>query len=796
MAMLKNLLLVALRNFRRDKWYSLLNILGLTIGITFSLFLIFYVKDELSYDRYHVNADRIYRINGYSKEPEKDEMKWAVTQTPLATTLQRDFPEVEQATRFFPAGRQLFKIGDNQLYIDKVFMADSNVFKIFSWPFMEGDPRTALVAPHSIVLTRSVADNIFGKDARAVGRSVMNDTVTYKVTGVIPDVPKNSHLLFNALISATTLPPRALKGSWGGFGIYTYVLLKPNARPEVLQDKLQSLYGKFIAPIFAQFNIKIRYVVVPLTSLHLHTETTNEPEQAGSMSYIYIFSSVALFMLIIASINYMNLTTARSARRAREIGIRKVAGSTRGQLVAQFLVESILTTLVALILGIVLIALLLPTFNLLSGKTFSFRTLLQPDTYLILLALIVFVGFAGGSYPAFYLSRFNPVSVLKGSLSMAGGSVLLRRVLVVVQFSISMIMLICTLIVYRQLEYLHNRDLGFNKDQVLTIRPSSRQNLGNRVQAFEDEVRNIPRVSSVSSSQNVPGDGVNFNLFSVQSDKGYVQKGVDNYGVDENFVSTMGMRIVKGRNFAGPADSSRILVNENMVKYYNWDQPIGKRVKFPGDTSAFFMEVIGVVKDFNQRSMYTPIGPLILFYQPRSNNTLSLKLRPEDIQATLATVESKWKGIFHDIPFEYTFLDRDFDSQFAADQRRGKIFTAFSGLTIIITCLGLLGLIAFITEQRRKEISIRKVLGASVGTLVPMVTGNFVLLVGISCLFACPVAWFFMYKWLNAFPYHSRLSVAPFLLSALAVLLITLLTVIFHALRAAVANPAKSLRTE
>src|SRR5580692_1998899 len=417
--MLRNLLLVALRNFKRDKWYSLLNILGLTIGITFSLFLIFYVRDELSYDRYHVNADRIDRINGYAKEPEKEEMKWAVTQLPLAPTLQRDFPEVEQATRIMPAGKQLFKIGDNQLYVDKVFLADSNVFKMFSWPFIEGDPRTALVVPHSIVLTRSVADRIFGKDVRALGRSIMSDTVNYKVTGVVPDVPKNSHLLFNALISITSLPPQMLSqtGNWGGFGLFTYVLLKPNARPETLQAKLKPLYDKYMAPIFAQYNIKIRYEVVPITSIHLHTSVDNEPEQQGSMSYIYIFSAVALFMLIIACINYMNLTTARSARRAREIGIRKVTGSLQSQLVAQFLIESSLLAIISMVLSLVAVYFLLPAFNSLSGKFISFHTLLEPQTFLILIGIILFVGLLGGSYPAFYLSKFNPVSILKGSLS-------------------------------------------------------------------------------------------------------------------------------------------------------------------------------------------------------------------------------------------------------------------------------------------------------------------------------------------------------------------------------------------
>jgi putative ABC transport system permease protein len=416
---------------------------------------------------------------------------------------------------------------------------------------------------------------------------------------------------------------------------------------------------------------------------------------------------------------------------------------------------------------------------------------------LILLALVVFVGIVGGSYPAFYLSKFNPVNILKGSLSKSSSNANLRRSLVVIQFSISMIMLICTWVVYGQLKYLRNKDLGFNKEQVMNLSANTNRDVRSSIVSFKNEIRKNPQVVSISTSQAVPGSGINFNLFSIETKNGFVDKGVDCYAIDEDYFRTLGMKMVKGRNFSGLADTlRRIIVNENMVKEYGWgDNAIGKKVKFPGDTSGNYLEVIGVVKDFNQKSLYNPIAPLILFYSP-SNNGLQLKLNTQNISSTIAGLEKTWKTIFPDLPFQYTFLDQDFDSQYAADQKRGKIFTAFSILTILITCLGLLGLIAFTTEQRQKEISIRKILGAGIGQLVPLITKNFVLLVGISCLIAFPIAWLFMDKWLKIFPYNTGLSVTPFLLSALTVLLITLLTVIFHTLKAALANPANALRSE
>jgi putative ABC transport system permease protein len=795
--MIKNLLLVALRNLKRDKWYSLLNILGLMIGITFSLFLIFYIKDELSYDRYNKNADRIYRIKSYIKEPEKEVMKMAITQFPLGPELKKDYPEVEEAVRFVRNPKTMFKNGDMRFYEDKIFVCDSNLFKVFTYQFIEGNPETALVEPKSIVLTQSVAEKYFGKNISVLGKTLQNDKgEIFKITAVVKDVPKNSHIIFHILISVSSLP-KDFANNWGGFGFYTYVLLKPNTNANAFEKKLLPLYEKFMAPIFAQFNIKIHYGVQSLLSIHLRSDVGNEPEELGNISYIYIFSAVALFMLLIACINYMNLTTARSARRGKEIGIRKVTGCSRAQLIAQFLIESTLTAIIALLMSIILILIFLPVFNSLSGKSIAFRTLLEPQTFLILIGLVVLVGLLGGSYPAFYLSKFNPISVLKGSLSKGSSNVNLRRMLVIVQFAISMIMLICTWVVSTQLNYLRNIDLGFNKERVLSISANANGDISSKILAFKNDVRENPQVVSVSTASTVPGgQNIGFNLFSVETKNGFTQKGIWNYAVDEDYFKTLGMQIINGRPFSGLSDTLRsIIINENMVKYYGWGSAIGKKVKYPGDTSGFYFEVVGVVKDFNQQSLYNPIAPLMLLYRP-NNNGIQVKLDPRNIPQALAGIEKSWKTVFPELPFSYTFLDQDFDSQYAADQKRGKIFTSFSVLTILITCLGLLGLIAFTTEQRQKEISIRKIMGARVGQIVPMITRNFIFLVGISCVFAFPVAYYFMNKWLGLFSYSTGLTVLPFLFSALAVLCITMLTVIFHAVKAAIANPSKSLRAE
>jgi putative ABC transport system permease protein len=796
--MLKNIWLIALRNFKKDKWYSLLNVLGLTVGMTFSLFLIFYIIDELNYDRYHEKADRICRIVSYIQERDKN-TNWTSTQLPLGPTLKKDFPEVEESVRMRSQERTLFKKGNDGFYETKIYYADSNIFKIFTIKFLEGNAASALSAPNSIVISKTLAEKYFGKNTQVVGKTMKTVYDVYKVTGVIEDVPKNSHIRYDMLISMSTF----LKGNhggddnWGSFYLFTYVLLKPGTNALAFEKKLLPMYDKYMAPIFSKYNVKIHYGVMPITSIHLHSTLEGEPEELGSMNYIWVFSAVAFFMLLIACINYMNLTTARSARRAKEIGIRKVAGSTKKQLVSQFLSESVLTAFMALVLSVLLVILLLSAFNSISGKSFNLQTLLQPFNIILLFSIMLFTGLVGGSYPAFYLSGFQPVSILKGALSRASGNVTLRRTLVVLQISISMIMLICTYVVYSQLAYLRKKDVGFNKEQVMTVTVNTGQDERSKIFAMNNDFRHIPGVKIVGTGNCYPGNpNINLNLFTVQTNNGHVDKGIECYGIDENFLGSLSIPLVKGRNFSGPADTLHsIMVNEAMVKHFGWDNAIGKRVTFPGDTSGHYLEVVGVIKDFNQESLYNVIAPLLLFYSPNSN-MIQLKLNPGDPKTTISQAEAAWKKYFPQLPFEYKFLDEDFNSQFAADQKRGKIFASFSILTILITCLGLLGLTAFTTQQKQKEISIRRVMGASILQVVTLITKNYLWLALISAFIAFPVAWYSMNKWLNIFPYNEGLSPFPFILSALVIVITVSATAMFHSAKAAVSKPASILRTE
>ncbi len=796
--MLKNYFKIAVRSLLKDKGYSALNILGLTIGLTFSFFLLFYINDELSYDRYHEKIDRIYRIGAAIKEPERAD-KVAVTQFLLAPTLKKEFPEVEHAVHFVRNGNKtLFKKGDEQFFEEKVFYADSNVFDIFTYKFIAGDAKRALVAPNSLVLTRSAAEKYFQTTDNVVGKSLQGKKDTYNITAIIEDVPQNSHLRFNALISATSLG-KDFGNGWGNFGFYTYVLLNKNTTPKTFERKMLPMYDKYMASIFSPYNVKISYLVQPIADIHLRSELNNEPEELGNMSYIYTFSAVALFMILIACINYMNLTTARSARRAKEIGIRKVSGSLQRHLIAQFLTESTVITFASLFLSFLLIALLLPVFNDLSGKNFTLGTVFQPITLVTILAIVVVVGLLGGSYPAFYLAKFNPLVVLKGNLAKASSNAPLRQTLVVLQFTISMVMLISTWVVYDQLNFMKNKDLGYSKDQVLVINmPPIERDGRNEIKLMKSEFLKNSKVLSASSSWYTPSsNGQNFNLMEIEGKTGFVNLGVEVYGVDPNYLQTLGIQLSKGRNFTelDRADSlRRMIVNEALIKKMGWSDALGKKIRFAGDTTNL-AEVVGVFKDFHQKSLYNPIEPLILMYR-ENNGSVQAKISPDDIPGTLAYLEKAYKKIFPEHSFQYNFLDQNFQSQFVADQKRGQIFTAFSSLTVLIACLGLLGLVAFTTEQRRKEISVRKVMGAETGHIVVLVAKNFVILVGVSCLLAFPIAWYFMNQWLEPFPYRTGISPITFLLSAIIVLFITLLTVGFHTVKAALMNPVKALKAD
>lgn len=795
--MLKNLFVIAMRNIRKDKTYSAINILGLTIGITCSMFLLLYILDELSYDRYHTNAPNIYRVISNIKEPD-NAFTWAIAQIPLTDELRDNYPEVKNAVRFFGIGRSLYKNGDKQFYEGDFYLADSTTFDMFSYKVIDGDVNTALDAPFSIVLTKKIAIKYFGT-VNAVGQSLQNQqNETFKVTAVMEDVPLNSHFIFDALISRNTQPN--YQGNWGSFGVYTYIQLPEGYSLDKMYTSLDKVIKEKVDPIFAQFGISIKYELQRITDIHLHSKIQDEAEAGGDISYIYIFAAVAAFMLIIACINYMNLATARSANRAKEVGIRKVMGSQRTQLIAQFITESVVIALIALVASLILIYALLPSFNDLANKQLPFSYILQTPVILSLLGVVVFVGIVGGSYPAFYLSGFNPVSVLKGKLSTKGGNAFFRKSLVVIQFSISIFMLISTLVVYDQLQYMRNKDLGFSKERVVRIPLSSEEQVW-KSDVLAERMRQTKGVASAGTANSSPGQGISKNLLKVEDNDGKLsERGIDLYNADFEFVKTMGMTIVQGRDFSRdiPSDTTyAVLVNEAMVKRMGWKEPLGKRFIFNGpNNTEIERKVVGIVKDYNQNSLYDVIEPLMIIMNSY-NNYVFIKTEG-DVRESIAAIESTWKTVYPDLPFEYDFLDQDFNSQYKSDEKRSQIFTAFSGLTITIACLGLLGLAAFTTQQRYKEIGVRKVIGASINSLIILVSKEFFILVGIGTLIAFPVAWYFTDSWLQKFAYRIELTGEwlTFIVSALLAFTITLVTVGYHVLRAASANPVKALRDE
>ena len=794
--MLKNYIKLAFRNLVKDKFYSLINIFGLTIGVTCGMLLMLYVTDELSYDRYNKKASQIYRVVSYITEPDKIN-NWVSTQPPLVKTLKQDYPFVESYVRFFPNGRVMFRLGEKRFYEDDVFAADSTVFDIFTHKFIEGDPKIALSQPGSVVLTKKVAQRFFGGSS-ALGQTLRtDDTTSYKVTAVIEDVPKNSHFTFNALMSLN--PNQRKADGWGGFYINSYLLLSKNADLKKLEAAFPQLYEKYMSSIFKRMGIHITYKLQPLTSIHLHSKMDGESN--GDIGYVYTFSAVAFFMLLIASINYMNLATAQSAKRAKEVGLRKVMGSLKGALVTQFLTESVLITLISLVSSLILVAALLSFFNTVSGKEIGYMQLLSPQFFLIGLAIVIFTGLVSGSYPAFYLSAFEPAEVLKGSFKAKGGG-FFRKALVVTQFSISLVMLICTWIVYQQLNYMRDKDMGYDKDQVLTIDYQDRQPK-DKYNAFRKALTDNPNIQSVGTGSSPVSNIGGRVIFTVESGTGMKEMAFKPTLIDHDYVKTMGMKLVQGRDFSEdfPADTANsVLINEAAVKRMNWKDPIGKKIMLgtvpdDGKNPPPTAQVVGVIKDFHQQSLYSPIEPLIMMYG-RGNGVIHVKIKTQNTSKTISFISQKWQEIYPGRLFEYKFLDQDFETAYHADELRGQIFTAFSAMTILIACLGLFGLATFTTEQRVKEIGVRKVLGGSVSSVVLLLSKDFTRLVLFSFPIAVPVAYYSMYKWLQSFPYKTPIEPWVFIVACLVTLFICWLTVIYQSLKAALANPVKSLRSE
>ncbi|WPP51055.1 ABC transporter permease [Catalinimonas niigatensis] len=794
--MFRNLLKIAFRNIAKEKIYSLINILGLTIGISCSLFLVLYIMDELSYDSYHENKDRVYRVVTHFQEPD-NQFSWPIAQIPLAQELEETYSEVKRAVRFINVGRELFVNADKdrRFYEEEFYFADSSVFEVFSYEFVEGDPATALKQPNTMVLTESIAKKYFDNED-PIGQSLQNGDKDYKVTGLVKDVPHNSHFTYDALVSRSSLP--AELGGWGGWGVSTYLWLNDGVNYKQFESTFSDqIYEGKLKEIFEDFGITMQYELQPLESIHLHSHLAGE-SGGGDISYIYIFAAVAFFMILIASINYMNLATARAARRAKEVGIRKAAGSTKWQLIRQFLTESTIITIIALCLGLILVALLLSSFNYMSGKEIEFSYLLQPKIIFTLITIIVLVGVAGGSYPAFYLSRFEPAHVLKGQKGSGSSNANLRKILVVAQFAISITMVISTWVVYDQLQYIRSKDLGFDKEHIVSVMMPDEE-IRNKYEVLRNKLLDNPEVVDVATSNSKPGQGMSKNVMDVETEnEGDIEKGVDAYFADYDFVNVIGLHIIEGRNFDRKyaTDTAAALVNEAMIVRMAWENPIGKKFTISDGNDSIpdpTFTVVGVVKDYHQQSFYTTIEPLAIFFG-RNNYQLHVKLKGDDIAAGLKAIESNWQETNPGKPLEYTFLDEDFDEQYQSDMKRGQIFTVFSGLTVFIACLGLLGLAAYTTQQRDKEIGIRKVIGASVSNIIFLIYKDFLILIAIAVLIAFPLAYFLMEDWLNEFAYQTNLKVFTFIISALLTLVITILAVGFHTMRAAMANPVKSLR--
>jgi len=791
--MLTSLIKTAFRHIFKKFGYSLLNVLGLTLGITSALFLIMYVTDELSFDRYHDKAARIVRVQSFIKETD-DEFTWIIAQIPFGPQVVKDYPEVENYSRLFQQGSAMYKADNGKEFKeDNVYVADSAFFDIFTYRILEGDARGALKHPNNLVLTRTMARRYFGKEP-AVGKTLRTGDQLYTITAVMEDVPLNSHVTFDALLSKSTL--NNVPENWGNFGVFTYLLLREGTDIPGLQEKLKGMYAKYMASIFENIGIKVTYQLTPLTWIHLHSQNTQEPVPPGNIQYVYIFGLVAFFLILIASLNYINLATARATRRAKEVSLRKVVGSGRPMLIGQFLAESVMITLFSLLLGIILISLLLPALNQLSGKHFSLDLLYSPVFLLCMGAIVVIVGILAGSYPAFYLSRFSPAIVMKGSTQAGRSGSFFRKILVVVQFGISVAMMICTLVVFKQLAYLQNKDQGWNMNDVATLILPDNEPPG-RMRVMKEKLLQNPAVEKVTLTNSRLGEGSPKVIFSMETSEGLQPRGINFSVVDHDFIETLQIPMVAGRDFSLDFISDTlqgVIVNETLAKRLAWDEPIGKKVQL-GDGRRVMARVIGVMKDYHQTGMYSEVESLMLLYR-LDNPIMYLKLNHENREAALKYMEQVWKELFPGKPFEYTFLADRFREQFGADRNRSVIFSAFTLLALFIACLGLIGLAYFTVERRTREIGVRKVFGATEFSIIKLINRDFLILVGIAILIAVPVSAYLMTDWLKDYVYRYQMTPLLFLWPALITVTLALTIITLQSWRAAGANPVESLRDE
>ncbi|MDP9081487.1 MAG: ABC transporter permease [Bacteroidota bacterium] len=800
--MIKNYLKTAYRSLLKNKGFTLLNVLGLSVGLATCLLIVFYVVDELSYDRYNTKADRIYRITEDVKLNGNAQTA-ATTEAPLLAAL-NSYPEIQKSTRlidagglFWSASKFYIKKGNDNIREKNVVFSESSLFDVFTLPMIDGSPSTALTEPHSAVITESTARKYFNK-VNVVGQVLtINDTSAYKITGVIKDLPAQSHFNYDFFLSFSTLPESKVNG-WGYSGMHNYILLKKGANTNSLAAEIQKIVIKnsFSPSSWNTGGNHLKVLLTPLLDIHLRSDSQYELSKNGSMQYVYIFSVIAIFILLIACVNFMNLSTARSSNRAKEVGVRKVLGSARKYLVAQFLTESILVTLVSTIIALVLAYALLPLFNQMAGKQLAFT--MQSLTWLVpsLIVIVLIIGFLAGSYPAFFLSAFQPIDVLKGKIATGFKGGFLRSFLVVFQFSISIFLIIGTLVIYNQLNYIHNKNLGFDRNQVLVIKNTT--SLGNKVKVLKEEFKQLPGVVSATMSAYTPTgeDRLKTGLFPNPVIDIKQDVLTEFWPVDEDYIKTMGIKMVAGRNFSKDmaTDTAAVIVNEAFVKRFGQRDPINKNVyRFSYGRQQF--HIIGIMKDFNFESLKSQVLPVVLSYG-NDNGALSIRIHTSNLTALIAQVENKWKSVSPGQQFSYSFMDQEFDANYRTEQRIGTIFISFTSLAIAIACLGLFGLAAYAAEQRNKEIGIRKVLGASVSTIVSMLSMDFIKLVLISICIATPLAWFAMQKWLQDFAYRTTIQWYILAIAGAGAVLIAFVTISFQSIKAALNNPVTSLKSE
>lgn len=803
--MFKNYLKVAFRNILKHKFFSIINILGMTIGVTACLLIALYVTDELSYDRFHDRADRIYQVGLHAKVGGQD-ITTSTTCPPMAEAFVKEIPGVEQSTRIADMwGSGVVKYDPSNIMFTEelLFYADSNFFDFFSFKLIEGDPKKALLEPNSVVLTKSMETKYFGAES-GIGKllSIGGHEKTYKVTGITEDCPTNSHFLYHMLVSSSSAE-HLRSTEWLNNYLHTYLIINENTSLATVESKFPDLVEKYVGPEIERFmggtiaqmkeqGGSFGYYTTPLTDIHLKSKSQHDMQPGGNITYVYVFGAIGLFIIVIACINFMNLSTARSAGRAKEVGLRKTLGSLRGQMIGQFMSESLMYSLIAVLLAVGFCYLLLPQFNLLAGKQLGMHVLVSPTFIISLLSLIVLVGVIAGSYPAFYMTSFNAVEVLKGKVRAGMKSKGIRSGLVVLQFMISIVLIISTAMVYQQIQFMQDRNMGIDKHNVMIIHSATR--LGDNTDAFKNALESQTGIVAASYTNNsFPGVNNTTVFKTVSSDQDHI---MGLYYADYDHQEVMKFELKEGRYFSKdfPSDSSAILLNEAAVKEFGYENPLQEEVIYSDDGKKEKLRVIGVFKDFNFESLKSKVRPLSIRLTKKS---WQLMVRYDgNAQEAVGSIEKLWKQYAPNEPFDYGFLDQNFDELFRSEQRIGKLAQVFSGLAIFIASLGLFALAAFTTEQRAKEIGIRKALGASSTGLVLLLSREFTWLVIIAFVPASALAYWFMSSWLSGFAYHIDINPLVFIISGIAAISVAWITVSYQSFKAAAANPIESLRQE